>query len=281
MSRALVLSGGGPVGIGWQSGVVSSLAAAGIKLGDADVIIGTSAGSVVGSQIALGTDPAERFRQDLSNPPASSGNAAAAGMPRFMETMASVADLSAEERQLALGKFALEASTVDEATFVNRFSYLENESWSTGFMCTAINTADGVFRTWDPSSGVPLQLAVASSCAVPGVFPPVTVNGGRYYDGGLRSLENADLAEGHDKVLLMTIVKIPPEIDEPQANRYRARLDAQLEVLERSGACVEVIAPALGELGVSFMDPTLAQGAHEIGLRHGVELAERVRAFWN
>ncbi|MER7155387.1 patatin-like phospholipase family protein, partial [Streptomyces lydicus] len=49
---ALVLGGGGLTGIGWEVGVLAGLADAGIDLADADVVIGTSAGSIVGAHLA-------------------------------------------------------------------------------------------------------------------------------------------------------------------------------------------------------------------------------------
>src|SRR5262245_47992427 len=55
--RALVLSGGGPVGIAWESGIAAGLCEGGVDLRQADLIIGTSAGSVVGAQLALGREP--------------------------------------------------------------------------------------------------------------------------------------------------------------------------------------------------------------------------------
>src|SRR5258706_4947908 len=57
MTRALVLGGGGPVGIAWESGLVAGLAQAGVDLGRADFTMGTSAGSFVGARLALGADP--------------------------------------------------------------------------------------------------------------------------------------------------------------------------------------------------------------------------------
>src|SRR4051812_27046114 len=57
MTRALVLGGGGPVGIAWESGLVAGLAQGGVDLGRADFTMGTSAGAFVGARLALGSDP--------------------------------------------------------------------------------------------------------------------------------------------------------------------------------------------------------------------------------
>ena len=56
MTRALVLGGGGPVGVGWESGLAAGLARAGVALSAADLIVGTSAGSIVGAGLALGLE---------------------------------------------------------------------------------------------------------------------------------------------------------------------------------------------------------------------------------
>lgn len=61
MTRALVLGGGGPVGIAWESGLVAGLAEEGIDAGQADLIVGTSAGSAVGAQLAMGRTPQQMY----------------------------------------------------------------------------------------------------------------------------------------------------------------------------------------------------------------------------
>ena len=48
-TRALVLGGGGAVGVGWQTGLLMGLLEAGVDLAGAEAIVGTSAGALVGS----------------------------------------------------------------------------------------------------------------------------------------------------------------------------------------------------------------------------------------
>ena len=72
-------------------------------------------------------------------------------------------------------------------------------------MCTAVDAETGEFVTWSKDSGVPLVRAIASSCCVPGIFPPITINGRRYIDGGMKSATNAELAAGHDRVLVVSV----------------------------------------------------------------------------
>src|SRR6266566_6209822 len=66
--RALVLGGGGVTGIAWETGLIAGLAGLGIDLAAADVIIGTSAGSVVGADIASGQEFEALYQAQLAPP---------------------------------------------------------------------------------------------------------------------------------------------------------------------------------------------------------------------
>jgi NTE family protein len=68
---------------------------------------------------------------------------------------------------------------------------------------TAVDAYSGEPVNWTAASGVPILPAVAASCAVPCMFPPVAIGGSRYVDGGVRSRTNADLAAGHDRVVIL------------------------------------------------------------------------------
>ena len=66
--RALVLGGGGVAGIAWETGLIAGLAGLGIDLAAADVVIGTSAGSVVGTDIACGQELEALYQAQLAPP---------------------------------------------------------------------------------------------------------------------------------------------------------------------------------------------------------------------
>ena len=85
---------------------------------------------------------------------------------------------------------------------------------------TAIDAHSGAFTRFDASSGVPLVDAVAASCAVPGVWPPVSIGGRRYIDGGVRSVTNADLASGCGRVLVLA--PMPADVAPGSSARRRA-----------------------------------------------------------
>ena len=304
MTRALVLSGGGPVGIAWQTGLAAGLAAKGVDLRNADFIVGTSAGSAVGAQLALGRDMStvlDRYRSagspgaERSQPaPASAGRSAATAatpgrMQELMRLMAESAasDASPEEARAAIGRFALESETGPEERFVAGFSYLARDPFPAGYACTAVDAESGEFKVWDASSGAPLDRAVASSCAVPGVFPPITINGRRYIDGGMRSGTNADLAAGHAKVLIVTLMSgartSSTRSGDPRMQRYLERMTRERQVLLDASAEIEMVGPdeeSASIMGVNLMDGRIAPAAAEAGFRQGQAIAATVESAW-
>ncbi len=298
MSKAVVLSGGGSVGIAWQSGVAAGLAAEGVDLSRADFIVGTSAGSAVGAQIALGRDMSEAIerypRPEARSAPASAPRRFAAPSPerlqKLMEVMAKsmAPGGNPAEGRAAIGRFALEAETPPEERFIEGFRYLAGEGWPRGFACTAVDAESGAFVVWDEAAGVDLAAAVASSCAVPGLFSPITIKGRRYIDGGMRSGTNADLAKGHDKVLLLTLMRgdRAQPVDAAAAERmkrFRRSAEGELSALRESGSSVETLAPnpeAASIMGMNLMDPSIAFDAAQAGLRQGRAEADRIRRFW-
>lgn len=286
MSRALVLGGGGPVGIGWESGLAVGLTGEGIHLGDADLIVGTSAGSVVGAQMALAQDLAEGVARLDAPLPLAEG---ASGMEALMTAMAEAAarGASPEETRAALGRLATSAATVSEDTFLQAFSQLEGQPWPPRFACTAVEVVSGEFTVWDASRGVDLARAVASSCSVPGIFPPITIGGERYMDGGMRTPLNADAAVGHDVVIVVSCfpLALPEGMSDPMFDALAAQVEAELARLRTAGAAVEIIAPGeefldISGWGLNLMDPTLAQAAYDAGVRQAAVEAERLREAW-
>jgi NTE family protein len=290
-SRALVLSGGGPVGIAWEAGVAAGLAAAGADLSLADLVVGTSAGSVVGAQIALGREMeavVQRYRTSGDargeGRPVATRGASGEQMQKLMEAFAELftSDAPPEEKRARIGRVALEAETVPEDAFVGNFRYLGGEAWPSGFSCTAVDAVSGQFVVWDEASKVDLVRAVASSCAVPGIFPPITIDGRRYIDGGMRSVTNADLASGHGRVLVLSL--FPSEPGEGGGlDGFRRAFEDELAALRASGAQVEVVSPDAGArsaFGVNLMDPSVAPAAADAGRAQGERLGDALRSFW-
>jgi NTE family protein len=287
MSRALVLGGGGPVGIGWESGLAVGLTGEGIHFGAADLIVGTSAGSVVGAQLARAMDLNEGIARMAGAPlPVVEGGAGIeALMTAMAEAMASGA--SPEEGRIALGRVATEAKTVTEDVFLGAFDLVAGQAWPEAYACTAVDVETGDFQLWDSTSGVDLRHAIASSCSVPGVFPPITIGGKRYMDGGMRTALNADAAIGHDVVVAVSCfaLALPEGMSDPMFDAVSAAIEAELTRLRTAGAALEVIAPSpefleLSGWGLNLMDPTLAAAAFDVGVRQAALEAERLRAVW-
>ncbi len=294
MSKALVLSGGGSVGIAWQTGLSAGLKRKGVDIAAADFIVGTSAGSAVGAQLALGRDmeaQVDRYGESTErtgNDPTSTGAAdsgMAQRMAKFMEIMMAGADQEPEERRKAIGQFALEADAMDAEQFVGVFRYLAGEEWPEPFSCTAVDAQSGEFKVWNKAAGVELDRAVASSCCVPGLFSPITIGGRRYMDGGMRSGANADLAVGHDTVLIVTLMtaqRMPA--GDPRLARMVETAEAERRALTDSGARVEVVGPDAGAgaaMGMNLMDASIAPKAAIEGVRQGEEMAEQLAGFWS
>ncbi|HEX3367047.1 patatin-like phospholipase family protein [Phenylobacterium sp.] len=299
MTRALVLGGGGPVGIAWESGLIAGLAQGGVNLGTADFTMGTSAGSFVGARLALGSDPATLAdpiiadqispNQDRSESQRSSERAAPADLTRLMQLMGEVHSgaRNPAEVRAEIGAWALAAETPSEDAFIGSFgrsfSTLPVDAWpERGFACAAVDAQTGAFKMWTKESGVGVVRAVASSCSVPGVYPPVTLNGRRYIDGGMRSATNADMAIGHELVVVIALrLGAGGGV---VGERMTAQFDQEIETLKDGGATVLTITPDEGSVeafGVNLMDFRKRPGAARAGLAQGLAYAKDVSAYWS
>ncbi|MGW7255074.1 patatin-like phospholipase family protein [Streptomyces sp. NPDC054834] len=270
MTEALVLGGGGVGGIAWITGLLAGLADGGQDVTGADVIIGTSAGSAVAAQLGSGLELAELYARQAD--PASQAaeimaemdlEGFAADIAAAMGGAATVADM-----RRAVGKVALGATTVPEP---ERRAVIESRLpvhlWpARALRIVAVDAETGEPRVFDSASGVHLVDAVAASCAVPGVWPPVTIDGRRYVDGGVRSIANADYASGASRVLVV----VPMGGTEPFPSD--APLEQAVAELRAQGAQVLVVEPdeaSLAAIGPNALDPATRTPAAEAGRAQG------------
>ncbi len=292
-TRALVLGGGGPVGIAWESGLIAAMAENGLDVTIADKVIGTSAGSSVGAQLALGRPPESLYKAALApiegsraERHARPGGAQPNLMPLMQIMQKAASGASPEDLRRELGQLSLTTETMSEEDFIAGFgaTLAAGEAWpAKGYTATAVDTETGEFVTWTAASGVDVARAVASSCSVPGIFPPITINGRRYMDGGMRSATNADLAAGHDRVIVVSVTgnNLPPG---PYADRLRARFDAELQTIRDGGGEVEVIRfgeAAQAIAGMNLMDFSKREPVARAGYEQGTAEAARLRDWWH
>lgn len=274
-NRALVLGGGGVSGIGWETGMIAGLAERGIDVRTANRIIGTSAGSSVAAKLTSGVSPEDAYAAQLAGPgnelPAKIGVRNVLGLlgPQLLP-----GDDAAIARRI--GRAALGAKTVPEA---ERRAVIAarvgDRDWpQAGLLITAIDAHTGVRRVFDKDSGVPLADAVAASCAVPTVWPPVTIGANRYIDGGTLSGTNTDLAAGCDTILVLAPITM--------ALRKRWSVAGQLAALG-PGVRSLVLSPdaaAKQAMGKNSLDPAVRAAAATAGRAQALTVADAVGRLW-
>ena len=275
--RALVLGGGGITGIAWELGMISGLRELGVDLTGADLVVGTSAGSVVGAQVATGVDPQERYEAQLVPPDGEPAAALRRGTLLRMG-LAMIGPRDPQRVRARIGRVALRARTVPEAERIAVIGRrLPVHEWpQRALRVAAVDASTGEFVALDRDSGVPLVEAVAASCAVPGVWPPVSTGGRRFIDGGVRSPANADLAAGCDRVVVLA----------PLVRGFgpMAGVAGQVARLRADGAQVALVSPdaaALAAIGRNVLDPARRAAAARAGRAQSGAAAESIRAVWS
>jgi NTE family protein len=268
--QALVLGGGGVAGISWITGLLAGLADAGQDVTGADVVIGTSAGANVAAQIGSGLSLDELFARQVDPALQSRELVATVDWEKFaadVEPYMAGASTQAE-RMIGLGRFALDADTVPEPERIAVIeSRLPSRDWPVRpTKLTAVDCVSGELTVFDAASGVSLVEAVAASSAVPGIWPPVTIEGRRYMDGGIRSADNADLADGSARVVVIS----PLGLDSPLPTLMPLR--EVLAGLKDSGAAVTLISPdeaSVAAIGTNALDPGTRVPAATAGRAQG------------
>lgn len=272
MDYTLVLGGGGVAGIAWMTGLLAGLADAGEDVSGADLVIGTSAGAAVAAQLGSGLSLDELYARQVDPALQAKEIPADLDMTVFLESLAAVVDgaSSAIERCRLTGRFALDADTVSEAERRAAVaSRLPSAEWPARRLeLVAVDAETGEPRRFTNDSGVDLVDAVAASCAVPGVWPPVTIDGRRYIDGGVRSTDNADYAAGARRVLVLSpmgadAVSLLPEVKQ---------LSDVVAELRAGGAEVTVISPdeqSRAAIGDNPLDPAIRAATAAAGRAQG------------
>lgn len=268
--QALVLGGGGVAGIAWITGLLAGLADAGHDVTGADVVIGTSAGANVAAQLGSGLSLNDLFARQVDPALQSRELMAVIDWAKFAEDLQPyLAEAGMPTEQLrGFGRFALDAQTVPEPERLAVIeSRLPSREWPvTPTKLTAVDCVSGELAVFDAASGVSLVEAVAASAAVPGIWPPVTIGGRRYMDGGVRSADNADLAAGAARIIVIS----PLGMDSPLPTPLP--LGEVLNRLKDGGATVTVISPdeaSVAAIGTNALDPATRVPAASAGRAQG------------
>ena len=299
MTFALVLGGGGITGAAWEAGILKGLRDAGVDLTGADLVIGTSAGAVVGAAITTGDLDAFWERQ-IGPVDTRVERPAALDQPKLLAAMRSAgllehapgessgsalahlgqAQAGGEVTEMALARLGRSAvaatvSFSEEYRLRTMASRIGSNQWpDRKLLITAIDCEDGSLMVWTKDSGIPLIAAVASSCAAPFVYPPATINGRRYMDGGIRSGTNVDLARGCEQVVVIKAVS--------RTSPLSGRFEADVQTLEAEGAKVAIIEPddANSQLiRTGPVDPANRQPAAKAGLTQSADVAQTLPAW--
>lgn len=279
--RAIVISGGGLAGLAFGAAYLRGLEEAGVDLRGADLVVGTSAGSILGTEIQSGhlkrftaqiqlaakTRLFERIRHDADPEPS-------AAHARALFDDNADGDIESLRR---IGHAALAAKAPSQLSLVAQVgAFVRRISWpSPGLRTTACDAYTGERLVFSSQSKVPLLLALSASSSVPGLMSPVRIGNRRCVDGGMGSGVNADIAAGAEKALVIGLVHDPTQ--GKWTNRPNQWVD-ELSYLTNAGTEIESRVPA-EDLG-DPMDAT----ALPLGLRLGAEQAAADAAdlagFW-
>lgn len=286
--RALVLHGGGSAGNAWEIGVVAGLLDAGVDVTTADLVVGTSAGATAAVQITRAT-PSALLADILTGAPhPRPGGAGDARDPlrpaidHLARTDAIIAASSdADDMHRRMGAGALELDAADGSWSARWRAVTEariaGADWpDRRILITALDARTGAGVAFDRDSGVDLLDAVAASTSS---GDPYRIGDDRYLDGGYRRNENADLAAGSARVLVLS--PFSGRTRHPLA--WRMQLSAQVEELQAAGSSVETVFPddaSLAAFGPTMVDPRTRPASARAGFAQGRVVARRLEPFW-
>lgn len=282
----VVLGAGGPWGTAWMAGLILGLEDSGIDVRHPQAIIGSSAGAILGARLASGMSPLELFEDQTSiesqtrqlsvfqrlMPPKSEQAAPASSSPVSMLSILAKEWDDEEQRIRAVCELAVNAKTVswDQFKSVMLATAPSNAPWpAVRFVATAIDVDARSLQAFDAHSGVEMTVATLASCAIPGLWPLVPINGRRYTDGGSwGSGDNAHLAAGASSVLIIS----PMAAQRAHRKTGAAVLDRDIQTLRSAGTRVHLLAAdeaSLTARGTGMPNPASMKAAAEAGRVQG------------
>ena len=295
----LVLGGGGVLGEAWMNAVLAGIEdASDFDARDCEGYVGTSAGSIVAAALAGGMRPdarlgrlpeAPQVEQENGHQPGVGERAARTAVAAGALAVGPVAGLllsgtapgGALVRRAALGR--VPAGRRSLGGLGDRIDGL-GARFDGRLAVSAVDLDSGRRVMFGRPDAPPASVgqAVEASCAIPGVFRPVSIDGREYVDGGAWSPTNMDAAEvsrGTNVLCLNPTGSLGGALASPRgaiglASRSVAGVEAL--VLERRGAHVHTVSPDTGSLaaiGGNLMDPRPRRQVIEAGVEQGRAIA--------
>jgi NTE family protein len=289
----LVLGAGGVVGQAYHAGVLAALDR---ELGwdprSADVIVGSSAGSITGTLLRLGVTAAD-LRALANGSPLSHEGASVVDRilpdpsdlpsppprdwlrpwrPPSAALLTRIARRPWSFRPDVAAMTMLPAGRIDLTDRADPLHQMVGDRWPEDLWICAARRTDGarvVFgRPGSPQA--PLAAAVLASCAIPAYFAPITIGGVEYFDGGVHSATNADAVRL--RALDVVVVVAPmsaarPPIGAPDGLLRWAthrRLEREARRLERGGTVVVRIEPGPASMDAMGLRPLDDDRSHRV-----------------
>lgn len=294
----LVLGSGGATGGAFHAGVLKALDDAGFDGRTAEIIIGTSAGSIAGATLRAGMPPQDMFNRSTGQRLSAEGLAVRNRIPA----------LERDDPELGLRTRGPQAPDLLKAFRPGRMKVgvaaaaaLPEGKVSTSAISAGVNgicgnawpqqplwvvataLTDGNRVVYGRDARGPIGECVAASCAIPGYFRPVVINGIKHVDGGMYSACNLDLlaGQGLDTVIVSSPMSIHTAfgktLDLPFRQFLRRQLNQEAKLLRNQGTEVIILAPTAEDLPVMGVNP-MAPGREEPVARQVLaSMAKRIR----
>lgn len=271
-SIGVVLGGGGITGIAWEAGILAGFSSQGVDLSQADRILGTSAGSFVGAELANHYNM-ENYLKRISDP---------AMIDEYVKVKPEVYHLwrkafidggsSKEKVNKKMGEIIYSSPSevsVEERTNIVK-KRLTSFEWPNNLEISSVDAKTGKLHLFNNKSGLSLVDAVSASGAVPGVWPHKTFLGTDWIDGGMVSSTNADYLSHCERLIILA----------PLNQKYGHILSSQEEA-ERLSHSINVtyIEPdqqSRNIIGENIYDSSKTLEIGEAGFEQGLRLAEKV-----
>jgi NTE family protein len=304
---ALVLGAGGVLGAAWMTGALACLARRlPCAAGDVDLVVGTSAGSVLAAALRCRAPVEQMVAWQLGQATGLLGESAALAaqegplppLPRWrfgslplaraaLLTPHRVPPWVAASAWLPYGRgrhTALRSliSGLQQPATGGVADWADGRTW---IAAVDYDTGQRVLFGRDGAPRATLTEAVVASCSIPGWYEPAVIGGRRYVDGGVWSMTSLDVLGGTDvREVYVLAPMASTEPDHPLQPHLRMErrlrqvlthaLVRQARALAAQGKRVTVLTPGprdLAAMGINLMDPRRRPAVLELSFRTSAE----------